>query len=91
MHLSVIHRIIGGFSLLLMSLIGVGVVGIDRIQNINTYLYDVTEQAGPIRNTTEQLSNILSNLNLMMYRHYNSVEQSEINRIEEAFNDRIDA
>lgn len=86
MNLSVIHRITGGYLLILVSLLAVGVAGLIRITGINQSLQQVTHQATPVLDISSQLSSNLAAANLAMYQHYNSTKIQQLDTYEERFN-----
>lgn len=86
MKLSVIHRITGGYLLILVSLLAVGIAGLIRITGINQSLQQVTHQATPVLDISSQLSSNLAAANLAMYQHYNSTKIHQLDTYEERFN-----
>lgn len=89
MSLSVIHRISGGYALLLAGLIAIATAGILRITSINVSLQQITEKATPISDIAAQLNSELAAANLAMYQHYNSTASNQLPPHEERFQDFI--
>ena len=85
MSLSVIHRISGGYALLLAGLIAIATAGILRITSINISLQQITEKATPISDLAAQLNSELAAANLAMYQHYNSTASNQLTQHEERF------
>lgn len=85
MSLSVIHRISGGYALLLAGLIAISAAGIMRITSINISLQQITEKATPISDLTAQLNSELAAANLAMYQHYNSTTLNQLTPHEKRF------
>lgn len=90
MKLSVIHRITGGYLLILICLVSVGLAGLIRITGINQSLQQVTHQAAPVLDISSQLSNNLAAANLAMYQHYNSNKIDQLDIYERRFNNLRD-
>lgn len=85
MALSVVHRVTGGYALLLAGLLAIAVAGILRITSINVGLQNITDKANPISETVAQINSELAAANLAMYQHYNSTELSELAPYEAQF------
>lgn len=90
MKFSVIHRITGGYLLILICLVSVGLAGLIRITGINQSLQQVTHQAAPVLDISSQLSNNLAAANLAMYQHYNSNKIDQLDIYERRFNNLRD-
>jgi methyl-accepting chemotaxis protein len=85
MNLSVIHRISGGYVLILLCLISVAVVGVIGLNSINSNLQTIEQKATPIREITASLNAELAAANLAMYQHFNSSNVSDLNKHEDRF------
>ncbi|PCK09613.1 MAG: hypothetical protein COA42_02945 [Alteromonadaceae bacterium] len=85
MTLSVIHRISGGYLLILACLITISVAGLSRITSINNGLQQITTKATPISALSAELNAELAKINLAMYQHYNSHDQEELSRYHKHF------
>lgn len=90
MQLSVIHRITGGYFLLIVGLITIAIAGISSLTRINSGIHKITEKATPITRVVTQISNELAFANLTMYRHYNSKSAQEIVQYESEFNQSLE-
>lgn len=85
MGLSVIHRITGGYALLLAGLLAIAIAGISGITSINYGLQKITEKATPISELVTRINSELAAANLAMYQHYNSTQVSQLTPHEERF------
>jgi len=85
MKLSVIHRIIIGFTLILACLIIVGLSGLFRISESNNSLNQITDTVMPVNKTALVLTQDLSSVKLAMYQHYNAGQSSLLSKYEAQF------
>lgn len=71
-NLSAINRISSGFALVIIFLLVIGYQGVTSINGINESLNNINTKASPVNELTNKLNQNLSQLNLIMYQHYNA-------------------
>ena len=83
---SIKSKLIFGFSVVIMLLIAVGVFGIIQVKSIQKTLHIVTDQAGPIIETTDDLIAQSWKANKVAQEALGDEDIEEVNELQSEFN-----
>lgn len=85
MNLSVIYRVSGGYLVIIICLLIIATAGVIGLTNINRNLQSVAQDAAPVKQLTNSISEAVTAANFVMYQSLNAVDNTALQTYEIEF------